>query len=155
MNATSYTSPGVHDVNRESLADELTLLEPERTPFTAMISKNNDATATFHEVVADKLDVPNMAGTREGDSGPKGGDKTTKMARFGSYLHRWFRSFGVTDVQEAIAKRGGTAGVSGSIYAYQKLKALREVKRDIEASCLGFQDTQGGSDTAMRTRGVF
>jgi hypothetical protein len=155
MNATSYTSPGVKDVNRESLADEMTILEPEKTPFTSLISKNNDATATFHEVTADRLAAPSASGSREGDSGPKGGDKTSKMARFGAYLHRWFRSFGVTDVQEAIAKRGGTAGISGSLYANNKLKAVREVKRDVEMTCLGFQDTQGGSDTAMKSRGVF
>lgn len=155
MNATSYTSPGVHDVNRESLSDELTILEPEKTPFTAMISKSNDATATFHEVTADRLRAPRITGTREGDSGPKGGDKTTKRARFGSYLHRWMDTFGVDDVEEAIAKRGGVAGTSGSLYDENKVKCLREVKRDIEATLLSAQDTQGGSDTEMRSRGAF
>lgn len=155
MNANSYSSGQIADVNRESLSNELTILEPEKTPFLSMVSKNTDAMATFHEVTADRLRAPRISGTREGDSGPGGGNKTTKRARFGAYLHRFHDAFSVTDVQEAIAKKGGTAGTTGSLYDQVKLKALREVKRDMEASCLSAQDTQGGSDTEMRLRGAF
>lgn len=154
MNTNSYTPTAANHLNRESLADELTLLEPQKTPFLSMISKNTDAKATFHEVIADRLDAPKITGTREGDSGPKGGDKSSKRARFGSYLHRWFRSFGVTDVQQAVSKAGGTAGVSDE-YAAAKVKATMELKRDVEATLLSNQDTQGGSDDAMLTRGAF
>jgi hypothetical protein len=154
MNANSYANPGTTGGNRESLSNELTILEPEKTPFLSSISKNTDAKATFHEVIADKLRAPRITGTREGDSGPKGGNKAVKRARFGSYLHRWFDSFGVTDVQQAVSKAGGTAGVSDE-YAQAKMKAVREVKRDLEATLLSNQDTQGGTDDEMKTRGAF
>lgn len=155
MNANSYSTGQIADVNRESLSNELTILEPEKTPFLSMVKKNTDAKATFHEVIADRLRAPRISGTREGDPGTGGGNKTSKRARFGAYLHRWMDEFGVTDVQEAVAKAGGTAGTNGSLYAESKLKALREVKRDMEATLLSAQDTQGGSDTEMRTRGAF
>jgi hypothetical protein len=144
----------VTGTNREWLANELTILEPEKTPFTAMISKNTDAKGTFHEVIADRLRAARITGSREGDSGPKGGNKNTSRARFGSYLHRWFDQFGVSDVEEAVSKAGGLAG-SSDLYAENKMKSVRECKRDIEATCLSAQDTQGGSEEAMRTRGAF
>lgn len=155
MNANSYAAGQVADLNREWLSDELTILEPEKTPFLSMVSKATDAKGTFHEVIADRLRAPRITGTREGDSGPKGGNKTTKKARFGAYLHRWFDSFGVTDVQEAVSRAGATAGTDGSLYAENKMKAVREVKRDMEAALLASQDTQGGTDDEMRTRGAF
>jgi len=40
-------------------------------------------------------------------------------------------------------------------YGNSKAKALREVKRDMEAVCCGSQEMQGGSDSEMRTRGLF
>lgn len=154
MNANTYDSPSTTGGNREWLEDELYILEPEEVPFFSMVSKPSDVMATYHEVVADRLRAARTSGTREGDSGPKGGNKATKRARFGSYLHRWFDTFGVTDVQQAISRKGGTAGVDNE-YAWAKTKAIREVKRDIEATLLGSQETNGGDEDEMTTRGAF
>lgn len=153
MNATSY-APGTTGGNKEWLGNELTILEPEETPFTSMLDKATDATSTFHEVLADRLRAPRMTGTREGDSGPKGGNKSQKRQRFGSYLHRWHDTYSVTDVQQAISRAGGNAVVDNE-YGAAKAKCLREMKRDIEATLLGAQDTQGGGDDEMKTRGAF
>ncbi len=154
MNANSYTSPGAADLNREWLSNELTILEPEKTPFTAMIRKSTDAKGTFHECIADKLAAPSIAGTREGSDGTGGGDKSAKKARFGAYLHRFMREFGVTDIEQAVSRAGALAGTS-DLYAESKMKAMRELKRDLEATALSNQDTQGGSDEEMRMRGAF
>lgn len=154
MNANSYSSPGTTGGNKEWLDTKLTILEPEETPFTSLVPKDNDAKAVFHEVVADRLRPVRINGTREGESGPKGGNKASKRQRFGSYLHRWHDSFGVSDVQQAVSEAGGNA-VTDDEYADAKMKALREVKRDIEATICATQDTQGGTDDEMRTRGAF
>ncbi len=153
MNAASYTV-GSTGGNKEWLDGTLTVLEPEETPFTSMVNKSTDAKGTFYEQTADRLRAVRITGTREGESGPKGGNKTTKRARFGAYLHRWHDTFSVTDVQQAVSEAGGNANVSDE-YEHAKAKTIREMKRDIEATCLSNQDTQGGSDEEMKLRGLF
>jgi len=153
MNANTYASPGTTGGNREWLDGKLTILEPEETPFTSMVTKLNNAKGTLHECVADTLRAPRTTGTREGSSGTKGGNRAGKRARFGAYLHRWFDSFGVTDVQQAVSSKGGVATTSDE-YGDAKAKCIREVKRDLEATCLSDLETQGGDDE-MQTRGAF
>lgn len=154
MNANSYASPGTTGGNKEWLDGKLTILEPEETPMTALVPKNNNAKAVFHEVVGDRLRAPRKTGTREGESGTKGGNKASKRQRFGAYLHRWLDTFGVTDVQQAVSKQGGNA-VTDDEYADAKMKCLREVKRDIEASICSNDDTSGATDDTMVGRGAF
>ncbi len=153
MNATSY-SPGTAGGNKEWLDGVLTILEPEETPFTSMLHKGSDAKSTYYEVVADRLRMPRTTGTREGESGLKGGNKTMKRARFGSYLHRWMDTFSVTDVQQAVSRAGGNA-VTDNEYGDSKAKCIRELKRDIEATLLTNTNSVGGGDEEMRTRGAF
>lgn len=154
MNANSYQSPGTTGGNREDLDGTLTILEPEETPFTSMVTKTNNAKATLHEVVSDRLRAPRITGTREGDSGAKGSNKALRRQRFGAYLHRFLDTYGVTDVQQAVSRAGGNA-VTDNEYADAKSKCLREMKRDIEATACANQDTQGGSDDEMQMRGAF
>ncbi len=153
MNANSYSSPGTSGGNREWLDGKLTILEPEETPFVSMVTKINNAKGTLHECVADTLRPARTAGSREGSSGTKGGNRSTKRARFGAYLHRWFDSFGVTDVQQAVSSKGGVATTTDE-YGDSKAKCIREVKRDLEATSLSDLETQGGDDE-MQTRGAF
>lgn len=154
MNANSYSSPGTTGGNKEWLDTTLTILEPEECPFTSMVSKDNNAKGTFYETVADRLRAARTTGTREGSTGGGGGNKAVKRQRFGAYLHRFLDTFGVTDVQQAVSEKGGNA-VSDDEYADAKAKAIREVKRDIEAAALSELDTQGGSDDEMQLRGAF
>lgn len=153
MNTNSYT-PGTTGGNKEWLDGTLTILEPEDTPFTSMVPKDNSARGTFHEVVADRLRAARTIGTREGTGGTVGGNKAAKRQRFGAYLHRWLDNFAVSDVQQAVSEKGGNA-VTDDEYADAKSKCIREVKRDIEATCLSEIDTQGGGDDEMQTRGAF
>lgn len=153
MNADSYSSPSIIGGNREDLRDILTILEPEETPFTSAVTKGDGPSSTFIEVLADTLRKPRTTGTREGQDAGKGNNKVAKRTRFGSYVHRVQDEFGVTDVQQAISKRGGVAGVDNE-YGNSKAKALREVKRDIEAICCSTVEMQGGSDADMQTRGL-
>lgn len=154
MNANSYGTPGTTGGNREDLRGPLTILEPEDTPFTSSVSKGEAPKSTLVEKGADRLRSVKTTGTREGSSGQGGGNKTTKRARFGSYLHRYYDAFGVTDVQAAIAKNGGNAFVSDE-YAFDKAKCIREMKRDMEAVNLSNNDGQGGTDDEMKSRGFF
>lgn len=153
MNASSYV-PGTTGGNREEfIKDPLTLLEPEDTPFVSQLRKTSIST-TYPEALGDRMRAARVTGSREGFSGPKGGNKATKRARFGVYPHRWFDTFSVTDVQQAITRKGGNAATDDE-YGYAAAKCLREVKRDIEATACSHQECQGGSDDDMRTRGAF
>lgn len=153
MNTNTFT-PGTTGGNREWLSGTLTILEPEGTPFTSMVTKANDAKGTLSEVVADRLRAARTTGSREGTAGSSGNNKAAKRQRFGAYLHRFIDTFGVTDVQQAVAERGGVATTDDE-YADAKAKAIRELKRDIEAACLSDLETQGGSDDEMQLRGAF
>lgn len=150
MQANSYDSPAD---NLESVMDSLTILEPEGTPFTSMVRKST-ATAVFTETTADTLRSARISGTREGKNATGGNNKAAKRRRFGNYVHRVFDEWGVTDVQQAVTKRGGNA-VTDDELGYGKAKCLRELKRDIEAICLSNQEMQGGTDDEMQTRGFF
>jgi hypothetical protein len=153
MNTNSYT-PGTTGGNKEWLDGTLTILEPEDTPFTSMVSKDNSARGTFHECVADRLRAARTAGSREGTGGAGGNNKAAKRQRFGAYLHRFIDTFGVTDVQQAVSEKGGNA-VTDDEYADAKAKCVREVKRDIEAACLSAIETKSGGDAEMQLRGAF
>ncbi len=153
MNATSY-APGTTGGQKEWLDGMLTTLEPEATPFTSSLKKNYDAKGVYHETVADKLDGRKIMGSREGDSGPKGGNKASNRERFGSYLGRYVKSFGVTDVQQAVSQSGGVNGVDDE-YARSKAKSITELKLDLEAAALSAVDGQSGGANEMRMRGAF
>lgn len=155
MNANSYDSPSSAGGNTVEWIDGvLTILEPEQTPFASMVRKDSDAKATFHQVGADTLRPARTAGTREGSSGSGSSNKAVKRAMFGAYLHRWLDTYGVTDVQQAVSKAGGNHFVDDE-YANAKAKALREMKRDMEATFLSDIETQGGTDDEMKLRGAF
>lgn len=154
MMANSYSTPGTTGGNREDLRNILTILEPEETPFTSMVKKGDAPSAVLVEVLADNLRKPRINGTKEGQDAGKGNNKAKNRTRFGAYVHRIQDEFGVTDVQQAISQRGGTAAVE-SEYGNSKAKTIREMKRDIEAIACANQDTQGGSDADMQTRGAF
>jgi len=154
MNADSYASPGVIGGNREDLRDILTIIEPEETPFTSSCTKGDGPNSTFIEVLADTLRKPRISGTREGQDAGKANNKAAKRTRFGSFVHRVQDEFGVTDVQQAVSRKGGTAAIDNE-YGNSKAKALREVKRDMEAICCSAIEMQGGSDADMQTRGLF
>lgn len=152
MNTTAY-NPGTTGGRREDLRNVLTILEPQETPFVSRAKKGPAPKSTFVETLGDTLRKPKRTGTKEGTDGTKGGNKATNRARFGTYIHRLQESYGVTDVQQIISERGGQAGVDNE-FGEAKSKTLLEMKRDMEAICLGSQDHSGGTtDADMITRG--
>lgn len=154
MQATTAI-PGTTGGNREDLRDDITMLEPQKTPYTSTVTKTSEASAMLSEVLGDRMRAPRTNGTREGTAGGKGGNKATRRARFGVYTHRQQDEWGVTLEQQIISKRGGTAGVSNEA-DYQRSKTMSEFKRDLEAVNMSNNDGQDGAggDADMKTRGV-
>jgi len=149
--ANSYASPSTTGGNREDLRDVLTILEPEQTPVVSAMKKGPGPKATFTEVLADELATPSTDGQPEGKDIGSFTNKAAKRQRFGNYIQIASRDFGVSDVQMLV----DTAAVSNE-YDYAKMKTLREMKRDIEATICSRNDRQSGNgNDAWKTRGLF
>lgn len=149
--ANSYSSPSTAGGNREYLRDVLTVLEPEGTPVTSMITKGPEMEGTFAEVLADTYRPARTSGRPEGQDAGVASNNSNKRRRFGNYPHIIREDFGVTDMQMGVE----IAGVP-SEYDYQKSKAVAQLKRDMEAVICGNQEMQqGASDTEWKTRGLY
>jgi hypothetical protein len=142
------TSQGPSVSNREDLTDVLTILAPEETPALSSANKQK-ATATFVEWTVDSLDAPKTTGISEGADITSFTDQFANRARLGNYVQKFRRDYMVSDLQEAVDSVGPAK------IAQAEAKAIRELKRDIEATVLGDQDRQAETGAVpYRLRGL-
>lgn len=148
-NTYSTTNPGSAVSNREDLTDVLTILAPEETPITSL-AKKSKATATYNEWTVDSLAAPVTAGVREGQDISTFVDKFSGRARLGNYIQLFQKNYMVSQLQDAVESVGPAK------IAEAEAKAIREMKRDIEATVAGTQDraVEDGSTTAYALRGL-
>ena len=145
--ASTYNTVG----QREDLSDVLTILEPESCPFVSMANKAT-ATGTFFEVQVDDLSVAEFSGINEGEDVTSFSNKAANRARIGNYIQKFRRTYAVSDIAELV----DTAGVANE-FASSEAKAVREIKRDLEAAVCSAQDRQAdsGAGAPYKTRGMF
>jgi hypothetical protein len=148
-NTYNVTNPGSAVSNREDLTDVLTILAPEETPLTSL-AKKSKATATYNEWTVDSLATPVTAGVREGQDISSFVDKFSGRARLGNYIQLFQKNYMVSQLQDAVESVGPAK------IAEAEAKAIREMKRDIEAVVAGTQDraVEDGSTTAYASRGL-
>jgi hypothetical protein len=132
---TSTSAQGSSVSNREDLTDVLTILAPEETPALSSANKQR-ASSTFVEWTVDSLDTPSITGVSEGADVTTFSDKFAKRARLGNYIQKFRRDFMVSDLQEAVDSVGPAK------VAQAEAKAIRELKRDVEATILCDEDRQ-------------
>ena len=113
--------------NREDLTDVLTILAPEETPVLSSAQKQR-ATATNTEWTVDSLSTPRTTGIVEGDDVIAHTDQFAGRARMGNFTQKFRRDYKVSDLQEAVESVGPAR------IAQAEAKAIRELKRDIEAT---------------------
>jgi len=144
---TTNTGSGVS--NREDLTDVLTILAPEETPILSSANKER-ATATNVEWTVDSLSAPSTAGISEGADVTAFTDQFAGRARLGNRVQKFRRDYMVSDLQEAVDSVGPAK------IAQAEAKAIRELKRDVEATIAGVQDsaTENGAGTANALRGL-
>jgi len=135
--------------NREALLDVLTILAPEETPVLSSAPKTK-ATATFTEWTVDTLAAVNTNGVSEGADVTTFTDKFAGRARLGNYVQKFRRDFMVSDIQDAVDSVGPAK------IAQAEAKAVREIKRDIEATLLTSNDrsAEDGAGTPYKLRGL-
>lgn len=148
-NTFDTTNPGSGVSNREDLTDVLSILAPEETPILSSASKQK-ASSTFVEWTVDSLSAPQTAGVAEGADVTAFTDKFSGRARLGNYTQKFRRDYMVSDLQEAVDSVGPAK------IAQAEAKAIREIKRDIEATLAGTQDrsVENGAGTAYGLRGL-
>ena len=144
--ATSYNVQG----NREDLTNFLTILEPEDCPKTSTFAKTTKATNTFQTWQADSLAPVDFSGVLEGQDVTAFNNEAANRARFGNYIQQFRRPWMVSRLQEA----SDPAGVSSEV-ANSKVKAMREIKRSIEAAIGSDNDMQADNGVVpWKTRGL-
>jgi hypothetical protein len=143
------TNPGSAVSNREQLLDVLTILAPEETPVLSSASKSK-ASATFVEWTVDSLSAPSTTGVAEGADVTTFTDKFSGRARLGNYVQKFRRDFMVSDLQNAVDSVGPAK------IAQAEAKAVREIKRDIEATLCSNNDRsiEDGAGTVYGLRGL-
>lgn len=148
-NTFDTTSPGSAALNREDLHEAISLLAPSDTPILSSASKFS-CNATFVEWGIDKLAAPSATAVAEGSDVTDFDDKFENVARIGNYVHKLRRSYRVSDIQDAVSSAGSQD------IARAEMKAVKELKRDIEKTLMGTQDraAETGSGTSYTMRGL-
>jgi hypothetical protein len=144
---TTNTGSGVS--NREDLTDVLTILAPEETPILSSANKER-ASSTFVEWTVDSLSAPQTAGISEGADVTAFTDQFAGRAKLGNRVQKFRRDYMVSDMQEAVDSVGPAK------IAQAEAKAIRELKRDVEATIAGTQPSavENGAGTANALRGL-
>lgn len=148
-NTYDTTNTGSAVSNREDLTSTLTILAPEETPVLSSASKSK-ANATYVEWTVDSLAAPSTTGVAEGADVTSFTDKFANRARIGNYIQKFRRDFMVSDLQNA-ASSVGPANI-----AQAELKAIRELKRDVEATLCSENEmtVEDGAGTPYGLRGL-
>jgi hypothetical protein len=145
----AVTGQGSAISNREDLTDVLSILAPEETPILSSAQKSG-ASSTFVEWSVDKLADPSTAGVSEGADVTAFTDKFASRARLGNYVQKFRRDYMVSDLQEAVDSVGPAK------VAQAEAKAIRELKRDIEAtiSSNNAKTAENGAGTPYALQGL-
>lgn len=138
-NTYDVTNTGSAVSNREDLTDVLTILAPEETPVLSSAQKQR-AMATNTEWTVDSLSAPSTAGIVEGADVISHTDQFAGRARMGNFTQKFRRDYKVSDLQEAVESVGPAR------IAQAEAKAIRELKRDIEATLCSANVKQQATD---------
>ena len=148
-NTFDTTNTGSAVSNREDLTDVLTILAPEETPILSSADKKK-ASSTFVEWTVDSLAAPSTTGISEGADVTAFTDQFAGRAKLGNRVQKFRRDYMVSDMQEAVDSVGPAK------IAQAEAKAIRELKRDIEATLASAntQATENGAGTANSLGGL-
>lgn len=134
-NTYDVSNPGSAVSNREDLTDVLTILAPEETPILSGASKQK-ASATNTEWTVDVLSAPVTTGIDEGADVLTFTDQFAGRARMGNFTQKFRRDYKVSELQEAVDSVGPAK------IAEAEAKAIRELKRDVEATLCSTNEKQ-------------
>lgn len=146
--ATTYGDGSV--LNREDLADLMSVVEPEKTPVTSLIPKGPAAKAMHTEWGIDAMDEVEFEAVAEGADVDSHDDPTEHRARIGNYQEKLRKTWNVTREQNLVS----TAGVADEV-ANAKTKKVKEIKRDWEGLICSDQEQASSNPTKLRGLGTW
>ena len=130
--------------NREDLQDKVYMVSPEKTPVSSA-GRRFTATAKFHEWQRDTLATPNKDNAVvEGDD--RSGTALVATNRVGNYAQLFDKVAVVTTSQRATK----SAGRSDEMRYQIAMKAIPELKRDVEAMLVSNNVAVAGNSTTAR-----
>lgn len=140
---SQYDSVG----NREDLTDDIFRVTPSDTPFVSAVGRTT-AKAVFHEWQTHSLASVDTSNAQiEGDEFTY--TAPTATTRVGNRLQILRKSYLITNTLEAIDKAGRDSEI-----AYNRVIKGLELRRDIEAMCIGKNAASvTGNDTTARVSG--
>ena len=159
VNGPSRRGTGVDVSEREDLANFISMITRDETPFMSSIGKTK-ATAIYHEWQTDQLAAPGNSRVAEGQdfltpgvtaaqSPTVGADFAVvgdNRTRLGNYTQINGKTIAVSGTRRAVDQ----AGVADE-YAYQLKKRGTEMRRDIELDLLGTNVSAAFSPSADRS----
>ncbi len=132
---------------REDLADKIEMTSPEKTP-VASAGVRRKAMQKFHEWQRDSLATPNKDNAViEGDD--RTGTALTATTRVGNYV----QLFDKVAVIPSTLRATKLAGRSDEMKYQIAMKAVPEIKRDVEAMLLSKNPAVAGDSTTARKSG--
>jgi len=138
------TGNAVNAGEREDLANFISMISRDETPFLSSIGKTK-ATAVFHEWQTDELAPPTSAPVAEGVSyNTQNAAQAAEpfRTRLGNYTQINSKTVTVTGTKRAVDQ----AGVADE-YAYQLKKRGTELRRDVEFDLVNSWKSSNGSGT--------
>ena len=133
--------------NREDLQDKIYMVSPEKTPVMSA-GRRFKATAKFHEWQRDSLATPNKDNAViEGDD--RTGSALTPTERVGNFA----QLFDKVAVVASSQRKSNSAGRSDEMKYQIAMKAIPELKRDIEAMLISNNAAVAGNSSTARKSG--
>jgi hypothetical protein len=142
--SAAATGNSVNAGEREDLANFISMISRDETPFLSSIGKTK-ATAVFHEWQTDELAAPTSAPVAEGVSYSTQNSAQANepfRTRLGNYTQINSKTVTVTGTKRAVDQ----AGVADE-YAYQLKKRGTELRRDVEFDLVNSWNSSNGSGT--------
>lgn len=131
--------------NRETLADIISMITPEETPFLSMLPTEK-VTGIHPEWQTDELAAPSTS-----NNVPEGNSWTftavTPTTRVGNYCQISEKTLQISNTQEVVAKAGRKSEI-----ARELMKKGRELKTDQEVILLSNQASSAGSGNGATNR---
>lgn len=123
---------------REALLDFISNKDSHETPLLSMLPKGADPQNTLVQWQADNYRKPRVRGVRDGEDVTEFANKAENRELLYGRMMKVRDEFAVGDIAENVSN---VAGLRGKEYAAAVVKSLVELKRDIEATIAGTQDS--------------
>ena len=121
---------------KEDYSDLLAIADYRNTPFASMVNKSKAPTNPRFDWTVDAYNAPTTAGVVDGVDVTDFADQFANRAKLFNYVQKVWRNPKVSGMTQDISDMPGATNPIQAAVA----KALVEIKRDVEATCLSSND---------------